>query len=81
MEERTKKMMDIGHLQTFARYQAAKKRFPGARGYSFRSTARGWQVTPHYGGSGKSEPRWKAQHRRLEQQLLTSQLEAIRRTF
>jgi hypothetical protein len=71
-------MMDFGHASALARRQAARRRYPGAKSYSFRDTGRGWVVTPHYGGSGKSEPGWKAQQIRLEQQMLTQQLESIR---
>ena len=72
-------MMSLARMQVLQRVQEARKRYPGASRFEFRSTRNGWAITPCYGG-GKIES-WREQQRVLEQQLLSSQLAAISRSL
>jgi hypothetical protein len=75
MEER-EKVMDIGSALALERFKAAKRRYPGAHKFSFRNTGKGWSVTP-LNGPRKART-WREEQLRLEQQMLTQQLEASR---
>jgi hypothetical protein len=78
--------MIVGPAEVLAyeRYRAARRRYPGASGHSFRSTPKGWVVRPRY-SDGKASARnagsWQQQAVALEQRLLELQLQAISRTL
>lgn len=75
MEERTEKaMMTAGELFAYRRWQEGKKRFPGVRKLSFRSTPNGWAVTP-------TDDKAKAGSVSEQQIALQRRLKEIQRTL
>jgi hypothetical protein len=78
--------MMTGEALAFERYRAAKRRYPGARRFSFRETPQGWICKPDYTSGGRTTSvanasSWQQQAFALEQRLLDLQLEAISRTL
>jgi hypothetical protein len=72
-------MMTVGEMLAWERFKAAQRRYPGGgHRFSFRDTGRGWSVRALDVAKAAS-PRSEAV--RLEQQLLSSQLASISRSF
>lgn len=67
--------MMTAEMLAYERFKAGRKKYPGVRRLSFRSTPRGWVVRPTDGAKAGS---WREQQVALEQALLSSQLAAIR---
>jgi hypothetical protein len=68
--------MMTAEMLAYERFKAGKRKYPGARFLSFRDNGRGWWVVKPLDATKVESVR--KQQVRLEQQVLTQQLEAIR---